>query len=209
MMDASIFGYSEAYFQSQLKGLLYDIAVVYEHILQRGVKLPNNENIIRNEFGKYFSDQSYKVTTTTAKDYYYDYEVSLQKTSGRVDMRFLSPNCLAVQDFFFGIECKRLDGKRHLSKEYVENGIRRFTTGKYPSYLGCNAMLGFVICAIDIDDTVRYVNDNLTNEEHLTQVCTSTANTVGFESHHTSPYQLMLYHLWMSFAGMIADEVKN
>ena len=150
------------------------------------MKLPNNENTIRNEFGKYFSDQSYKVTTTTAKDYYYDYEVSLQKTSGRVDMRFLSPNCLAVQDFFFGIECKRLDGKRHLSKEYVENGIRRFTTGKYPSYLGCNAMLGFVICAIDIDDTVRYVNDNLTNEEHLTQVCTLTANTVNNVSERTN-----------------------
>ena len=209
MMDASIFGYSWAYFQSQLKGLLYDIAVVYERILQSGVKLPNNENIIRNEFGKYFSDQSYKATTTTAKDYYYDYEVSLQKTAGRVDMRFLSPNCLAVQDFFFGIECKRLDGKKRLSKEYVVNGIRRFTTGKYPSYLGCNAMLGFVVCAADIDDTVRYVNDNLADEEHLTRVGTSSAKTIGFESHHTSPFKFILYHLWMSFVGMIENESEN
>ena len=208
-MDAAIFGYGELYFQSQLKGLLQDIAVVYDLILQSGVKLPNDENTIRNEFGKYFSNQSYKATCTTAKDYYYDYEVSLQKTSGRVDMRFLSPNCLAVQDYFFGIECKRLDGKRHLSKEYVVNGIRRFTTGKYPSYLGCNAMLGFIVCPIDLNETVRYVNDNLTDKENLKQVGTPTAEMVGFESHHTSPHQLVLYHLWMSFAGMIVNEIEN
>lgn len=208
-MDVAIFGYSEAYYQSQLKGLLHDIAVVYERILQSGVKLPNNENTIRNEFGKYFSDQSYKATTTTAKDYYYDYEVSLQKTAGRVDMRFLSPNCFGVQDYFFGIECKRLDGTKHLSKEYVVNGIRRFTTGKYPSYLGCNAMLGFVVCPIDLDEIVGYVNNNLSVDEYLQQVGTATARTVGFESSHTSPYHLVLYHLWMIFAGMIADESAN
>ncbi|MBR6438124.1 MAG: hypothetical protein IKS65_02940 [Bacteroidales bacterium] len=207
-MNVALFGYSEVYYQSQLKGLLHDIVVVYERILQSGVKLPNNENTIRNEFGKYFSDQSYKVTCTTAKDYYYDFEVSLQKTAGRVDMRFLSPNCLCVQDYFFGIECKRLDGTRHLSKEYVVNGIRRFTTGKYPSYLGCNAMLGFVVCPIDLDETVGYVNNNLTVDEYLQQVGT-TARTVGFESHHTSPHHLVLYHLWMNFVGLIIKETEN
>lgn len=209
MMDVAIFGYSEAYYQAQLKGLLHDISVVYGLIQRSGVRLPNDENTIRNEFGRYFSDQSYKVTSTTAKDYYYDYEVSLQKTAGRVDMRFLSPNCLAVQDYFFGIECKRLDGKRHLSREYVLNGIRRFTTGKYPSCLGCNAMLGFIVCPIDLDETVGYVNDNLTNEEHLQQLGRPTAETAGFESHHTSPHQLVLYHLWMSFAELIVNEIDN
>lgn len=208
MINVAIFGYSEAYYQSQLRGLLHDIVVVYERIQQSGVKLPNNENTIRNEFGKYFSDQSYKVTCTTAKDYYYDYEVSLQKTAGRVDMRFLSPNCFGVQDYFFGIECKRLDGKRHLSKEYVVNGIRRFTTGKYPSYLGCNAMLGFIVSPIDLNKTAGYVNENLAVEEYLKQVGTPTAETAGFESHHTSTHQLVLYHLWMSFAGLIVDESK-
>ena len=209
MMNVAIFGYSEAYYQSQLKGLLHDVAVVYERILRSGVRLLNDENIIRNEFGKYFSDQSYKATSTTAKDYYYDYEVSLQKTAGRVDMRFLSPNCLGVQDYFFGIECKRLDGKRHLSKEYVVNGIRRFTTGKYPSFLGCNAMLGFIVSPIDLNKTVGYVNDNMAVEEHLKQVGTPTAETAGFESHHTSTHQLVLYHLWMNFAGVVMKETEN
>jgi len=205
-MDASIFGYNEEYYRSQLKGILHDICLTYKQIIQSGVKLPNNENIIRNEFGKYFSCQNYKMTTNTARYYYYDYEVSLQKTSGRVDIRFLSPNCYAIQDYFFGIECKRLDGKRHLSKEYVVNGIRRFTTGKYPSNLGCNAMLGFVVCPLDVDETVGYVNENLTGDEQLTYESMPTENTVGFESHHTSPHQLVLYHLWMNFAGMIKNK---
>ncbi len=204
MMDVAIFGYSEVYYQSQLKGLLYDVAVVYKRILLSGVKLPNDENNIRDEYGKYFSDQSYKATSTTAKDYYYDSEVRLQKTAGRVDMRFLSPNCLAMQDNFFCIECKRLDGKRHLSNEYVKNGIRRFTSGKYPSYLGCNAMLGFVVCSIDLDKTVAAVNGDLTVGEHLNQVGVPTAEMAMFESHHTTPHQLVLYHLWMSFVSCLA-----
>lgn len=209
MMNVAIFGYSEAYYQSQLKGLLHDISVVYDHIIQGGATLPNNENAIRNEFGKYFSEQSYKVTTTTAKDYYYDYEVSLQKTSGRVDMRFLSPNSLAVQDYFFGIECKRIDGRRNLIKEYVENGIRRFTTGKYPSYLGCNAMLGFVVCNIDINKTQGYVNEYLDDAEQLRQVGTATTKITGFESNHPSPQPIVLYHLWMNFSDRIVSNSEN
>lgn len=208
-MDASVFGYNEAYYRSQLRGILHDICLTYEQIIQSGVKLPNNENIIRNEFGKYFSCQNYKMTTSTARYYYYDYEVSLQNTSGRVDMRFLSPNCYAVQDYFFGIECKRLDGKMHLSKEYVVNGIRRYTTGKYPSNLGCNAMLGFIVCPVNLDDTVKYVNDNLAVEEYLKQVGTTTERVAGFESNHTSPGQIVLYHLWMSFVGMIENKSGN
>ena len=208
-MDASIFGYKEEYYRSQLKGILNDICLTYNQILQSGVKLPNNENIIRNEFGKYFSCQNYKMTTSTARYYYYDYEVSLQKTSGRVDMRFLSPNCYAVQDYFFGIECKRLDGKRHLSKEYVVNGIRRFTTGKYPSLLGCNAMLGFIVCPINLDETLSYVNDSLDVEECLKQVGIPTERVFGYESYHASPSQLVLYHLWMSFVGMIVNKTDN
>lgn len=209
MMNVAIFGYSEAYYKSQLKGLLHDIGVVYDRIIQRGDTLPNNENAIRNEFGKYFSEQSYKAITTTAKDYYYDYEVSLQKTSGRVDMRFLSPNCFAEQDYFFVIECKRIDGRRKLSKEYVENGIQRFTTGKYPSRLGCNAMLGFVVCNIDINKTLGYVNEYLDSAEHLREVGIATTRVSRFESNHTSPQPIVLYHLWMNFSDRIVSNSEN
>ena len=132
-MDASVFVYREAYFRNQLQGLLNDICNVYFLICQKGHQLPNDENKIRDEFSLYFEDSTFKATTTTAKNYHYDPEAWLPKTAGRVDMRFLSPDCYGAQDEFIAIECKRLDGKSHLSKEYVDNGIRRYTGGKYPS----------------------------------------------------------------------------
>lgn len=202
-MDATVFAYRRFFYESQLKGILHDVCVVYQQICSKGNKLQNNENVIRNEFGKYFSDQVCKSNMTTAYRYYYDYESSLQNTGGRVDMRFLPLDCMGVQDVFFAIECKRLDGKSRLCKEYVDNGVRRFTTGKYPSHLGCNAMLGFVVCNIDLGATFNMVNSHLIIDEQLKTQNTIMTPTVGLESHHTSPYPFMLYHLWVDFSGIV------
>lgn len=203
MMDAAVFAYRRVFYESQLQGILHDVCVVYQQICSKGNKLPNNENVIRNEFGKYFSNQDCKSNMTTAFRYYYDYESSLQNTGGRVDMRFLPLDCLGVQDVFFAIECKRLDGSSHLCKEYVDNGIRRFTTGKYPTYLGCNAMLGFVVCAIDLGETVNKVNSHLSVDEQLKTQNTNMAPMVRLESQHKSPYNFVLYHLWTDFSRIV------
>lgn len=203
-MDASVFEYRDVYYRMQLRGLLDDICRVYTLICQSGQQLPDDENKIRDEFGKFFFDQAYKMTTTTAKNYHYGSEVWLQLTAGRVDMQFLSPNCYSNQDAFFAIECKRLDGKGHLSKEYADNGIRRFTTGKYPSLLGCNAMLGFVVCTIDLTATVNQINSHLGASEYLSTSCTTLDTMVELESQHTMPHVFVLYHLWLNFAGLVA-----
>jgi len=203
MMDATVFAYRKVFYESQLQGILHDVCVVYQQICSNGNKVPNDENVIRNEFGKYFSNQTYKSSLTTACRYYYDYESCLQNTDGRVDMRFLPLDCFGVQDVFFAIECKRLDGKSHLCKEYVENGIRRFTTGKYPSYLGCNAMLGFVVCAIDLCATVDKVNSHLNTPEYLSTKSTVMFPMVQLISQHTTPYNFVLYHLWTDFSGLL------
>lgn len=202
-MDASIFQYREAYYREQLQGLLKDICDVYVLISQSGQQLENDENTIRDEFGKYFENQTYKESTTTAKYYFFESEGRRQKTAGRVDIRFLSPDCYGHQDAYFAIECKRLDGKSHLSKEYVDNGIRRFTSGKYPSLLGCNAMLGFVVCAIDLKQTVDQANGHLEQTEYLMIVSPSIGPIVEMESHHTTPNQFILFHLWMDFSKCV------
>ena len=202
-MDATVFAYRKVFYESQLQGILHDVCVVYQQICSQGYKLQNDENVIRNEFGRYFSNQDCKSNMTTAYRYYYDYESCLQNTGGRVDMRFLPLDCFGVQDVFFAIECKRLDGKNRLCKEYVENGIRRFTTGKYPSHLGCNAMLGFVVCAIDLGATVNMVNSHLTMDEQLKTQSTKMAQQVRLESQHKTPYNFVLYHLWTDFTGIV------
>lgn len=202
-MDASVFVYREAYFRNQLQGLLNDICNVYFLICQKGHQLPNDENKIRDEFSLYFEDSTFKATTTTAKNYHYDPEAWLPKTAGRVDMRFLSPDCYGAQDEFIAIECKRLDGKSHLSKEYVDNGIRRYTGGKYPSLLGCNAMLGFVVCTIDLLKTVDQINKHLAPSEYLRAANIIMAGTLELESQHVKPYAFVLHHLWMDFSGLV------
>ena len=202
-MDASVFEFQKEFFRSQLQGLLNDICNVYVLICKNGRKIKNDENTIRDEFGAYFENQTYKDTTTTAKGYFFESEGRQQKTAGRVDIRFLSPNCYSHQDAFFAIECKRLDGKSHLSKEYVDNGIRRFTEGKYPSLLGCNAMLGFVVCTIDLPTTVRQINSHLKQAEHLVTASSTMSAKVDLESRHGTPYDFLLYHLWLDFSGLL------
>ena len=202
-MDATVFAYRKVFYESQLQGILHDVCIVYQQICNNGQKLPNDENVIRNEFGKYFSNQAYKSKMTTACRYYYDYESCLQKTGGRVDMRFLPLDCLGVQDVFFAIECKRLDGKSRLCKEYVKNGICRFTTGKYPSHLGCNAMLGFVVCAIDLGVTIDKVNSHLDVTEHLHIQNEAMSYMVRLESCHSASHKFLLYHLWMDFSEIV------
>ena len=202
-MDATVFAFRRVFYESQLQGILHDVCIVYQQICSNCQKLPNDENAIRNEFGKFFSSQTYKSNMTTAYRYYYDYESCLQNTGGRVDMRFLPLDCFGVQDVFFAIECKRLDGKSHLCKEYVENGIRRFTTGKYPSLLGCNAMLGFVVSVINYVATVGKVNNHLDAHEHLRTQSPVMPPIVQLESQHATPYNFLLYHLWMDFSNLI------
>lgn len=202
-MDASVFVFQKDFFMSQLQGLLNDICNVYLHICMNGRQIMNDENTIRDEFGVYFENQTYKDTTTTAKDFFFESEGRRQKTAGRVDIRFLSPNCYGHQDAYFAIECKRLDGNSHLSREYVDNGIKRYTTGKYPSLLGCNAMLGFVVCTIDLTATVSQINNHLAIGEHLRIVSKTMDTMIDLESHHSAPHDFVLYHLWLDFSGLV------
>lgn len=201
-MDVSVFEYQEVFYFNQLKGLLYDICNAYVLICTKGQKIKNDENTIRDEFGCYFENQDFKETTTTAKDYFFESEGRQQKTAGRVDIRFLSPNCYGYQDAYFAIECKRLDGKAHLNKEYVENGVRRFTTGKYPSLLGCNAMIGFIVKTMNVFETCSGINANLTVNEHLSKIQESLPGGCHmFESNHIVDKMITLLHLWLDFTS--------
>jgi len=203
-MDASKFGFREEFYKIQLQGLLKDICGVYSQICQSGMVLPNDENIIRDEFGKYLQDDTYKISSTHyALFYQVDTEVR-EGANGRTDIRFLQVNPYEGQHVYFTIECKRLDGKRHLCKEYVDNGIRRFTTEKYPTWLGCNAMLGFVVCAISLTATVDMINSYLGQTEHLSVVDSSMYSVAGLESHHSKPHYFDIFHLWMDFSGLVS-----
>lgn len=203
MMDASVFVYAESFRMTQLQGILHDICNVYLLICKKEKKVLNDENAIRDAFGEYLQNDTYKNTfTDIVRCYQVDTEVR-EGERGRTDIRFLKVKDYEGQQVYYTIECKRLDNKSHLCKEYVENGIRRFTTGKYPTYLGCNAMLGFVICSIDLGETVGKVNSYLDTMEHLKTQSTAMSSMVRLESQHTAPQRFTLYHLWMNFSDLL------
>ncbi len=203
MMDASIFGYGENFRMLQLQGILHDICNVYLLICKSGKKVPNNENAIRDAFGEYLQNDSYKNKyTQTVRFYQVDTE-SREGEHGRTDIRFLKVIEYEGQQVYYTIECKRLDGTGNLCKEYVDSGIRRFTTGKYTTQLGCNAMIGFVVGNIDFAGTVGKINGHLMPNEYLQTQNTVMSAMVKLVSHHTIPHRFVLYHLWTDFSTLV------
>lgn len=202
MMDATVFTYGELFRMTQLQGILRDVCNVFLSIINSGKKLSNDENAIRDAFCEYLQDDIYKNNNTdVVRCYHVDTEVR-EGERGRTDIRFLKVKDYEGQRVYYTIECKRLDGNSRLCKEYVYNGIHRFTTGKYPTYLGCNAMLGFVVCDIDLSETVNNVNCHLDATEHL-HINSAMSSMVRLESWHSVPDMFLLYHLWTDFSGIV------
>lgn len=202
-MDASVFAYRESFRMTQLQGILNDICNVYLLICKTGKNVSNNENAIRDAVCDYLQNDFYKNNyTNVVRCYHVDTEVR-EGDHGRTDIRFLKVKDYEGQQVYYTIECKRLDGNSHLCKEYVDNGIRRFTTGKYPTFLGCNAMLGFLVRAIDLAETINKVNSHLDVTEHLHIQSGTTSTMVRLESCHSVPNMFLLYHLWTDFSGIV------
>jgi len=202
-MDASVFAYSAQFRLTQLQGILFDIGNVYLQIFNNGNKVANDENTIRDAFASFLQNDEYKnISTGFVRYYQVDTEV-IEGIHGRTDIRFLKVKEYEGQQVYYTVECKRLDGKNHLCKEYVENGIRRFTTGKYPTQLGCNAMLGFVVCDIELGATVDKINRYLMPNEHLQTKSTEMLQMMRLESQHDTPHPFELYHLWTEFSKLV------
>ena len=198
-----MFAYRESFRMTQLQGILHDICNVYLLICKTGKNVSNNENAIRDAVCDYLQNDSYKNNyTNVVRCYHVDTEVR-EGDHGRTDIRFLKVKDYEGQQVYYTIECKRLDGNSHLCKEYVDNGIRRFTTGKYPTFLGCNAMLGFLVRTIDLAETINKVNSHLDVTEHLHIQSGTTSTMVRLESCHSVPNMFLLYHLWTDFSGIV------
>ena len=212
MMDSAIFRHKAQFRRKQLEGILTDCIHVYKEVLSSGVCLNNNENGIRDELVNYLEKDDYKLAQTiTVKNFHVDHEVQ-EGPNGRVDIRFLQVNPYEGQHTYFIIECKRLDGGNHLCKEYVEHGIKRFeTTDKYSTYLGINAMMGFLVKELDVPTTCVKINSHLTASEQL--ICLSSVSVSGcyeFESNHTSNLEAFtLLHLWVDFTSCVRQTVED
>jgi hypothetical protein len=119
-------------------------------------------------------------------------------------------------DAYYVLECKRLDTKARrgtsgLNSEYIKNGIHRFIINdKYTSYYKTNAMLGFVVESMNIDENVQDINYLLEhNYSHIStqSVIAKESFIANFEYQYSSLHQtdkgdtLRLYHLMFDFSS--------
>ena len=219
-LDASSFDYSQTRKDSNLEFILTKCVVVYNTILNSGINLSNDENLIRDEFLKYLKDHDFKVENKL-KHLAFDKEIS--ENAGRVDIRILPTKDEYVDESaYYSIECKRLNstnfsGRTGLNAEYVKNGICRFSTEYYSSYFGCSAMFGFLVEPVNVQkDIVNNINSMLNTDFLNAQGQSVNANATqqmqyenfadgysySYVSKHThrSGNELTLYHLMFDFS---------
>lgn len=223
ILDASSFDYSRTRKDSLFELVLTKCIIVYNTILNSGISLVNDENLIRDEFLKYLKDYDFKVKNEL-KHLIFDKEIP--EITGRVDIRILPTKDEYVNDSaYYIIECKRLNaanlkGLRGLNAEYVKNGICRFSTGYYSSYFGCNAMFGFLVEPVNTQkDIVNNINSMLNIDFINAQRQSVNANATQQMQHenfaggysysymskhtHSSGNELTLYHLMFDFSNNI------
>ena len=152
-MDASEFEFTQDYVETEFCKICRGCILVYDSIIASPCKLPNNENLIRDEFMRYLKNTQYRKKYLKLDKFFFDKE--LPEGSGRADIRVLAPNHLDDDNAYYIIECKRINsvnttGVAGLNAEYVKNGICRFVTGLYSSYNGYCGMMGFVVDKMDI-----------------------------------------------------------
>lgn len=205
MMNAGIFQYTTSFRRKQLEGIMSDCIAVYKVMLAEGKQLNNKENDIRDELTKYLQDDLFKEKrTSVVKHFHVDTEIR-EGEHGRTDIRFLQVKPYENQSTYFTIECKRLDGGMFLYKEYVQEGICRFSSlEKYKTMLGYNAMMGFMVGRFDVVDACGIINGQLADSEHLSMVYSNeTEGYHEFESMHRNIGSFTLFHLWLDFSTCI------
>lgn len=108
-------------------------------------------------------------------------------------------------DGYFGAECKRLRSDQPpLINEYIANGVKRFTVGKYGSKSTISAMVGYVQegTISDIVDMLKPVMNSANLEENLVRVILE--RNPQYKTVHIRDLDaqtIILHHLFFDFVA--------
>ena len=130
---------------------------------------------------------------------------------------YIYPISHANKKSYFVFECKNLDGESALNSQYIQEGIHRFVNEKYPTTLGRNGMIGFMIKPTDIESNTKKINNLIdktgTNAEivevrnHTTENLKKYQINQNFDFSYCSKHQTIidkkpfdLYHLMLDYS---------
>tara|TARA_B100000446_G_C10501502_1_gene323339 strand:+ start:518 stop:1135 length:618 start_codon:yes stop_codon:yes gene_type:complete len=199
-LGVSKFTFTFEYQQKDLKFILSALYKCYLKIIKSDILIKNNENEIRDIFiSDQFLDNHLFKQELDLIEFKFDKEI--QTKDGRVDIRVLNMIDEMKGNYkpYYYIECKRIKGDKTYNDYYSNNGINRFINGKYPTYLKENAMIGFVVNNIDIEENSLKISG-------LIKYNFIDGFNYSYISKHTihNEEEITLYHLMLNFSNKIA-----
>lgn len=197
--------------------ILFCCYTMTEDLLTNCKDIPNDENKIRNYLLENYLDDNLVRRQNNMLMFHFESEIpeNYDDTSltyeGRVDIRVVNQN-----DWFmdgaatYFVECKRLDGNKHLNDEYVQNGIKRFVVSPphYVSYYDKNFMLGFIVKRVDIDANVKKIELIQQSDNQIQELCGLIKKGAGSVNAYDCKYSMdgkviELRHMFTDFSDSI------
>lgn len=208
-MNVQKFIFRKIYQDRDLKYILYCIHWCYLKIIESESIVINKENDIRDLFisEEYLENHSIKENLGIG---HYLFDKEIQTKDGRVDIRVLDMIQVMNGVFkpYYYIECKRIDDNvshysNSLNNKYINDGINRFVSEKYPTYLESNGMLGFIVKSIDIVENTKKITG-------LEPYIFIDNFSYSYKSNHitVSNKRITLYHLMLDFSSKINSTNK-
>lgn len=227
LLNATPFSGSAIRIDSQFRSLLVCCIKIYNDIIAKNKRTKNDEETIRDLFfDEYLNDDNYRNQNKELEDFHFEKEP--KENIGYLDIKAKKLNPYVSTKAYFVIECKRLDsnnltGNTGLNAEYIKNGVCRFVEDYYSSYYDCNAMFGFIVESVNVqNDIVDNINSMLNKDFTLktkktsrivnakaTQVMQYVDFANGYQysyisKHtHTSGKNIDLYHLMFDLSSII------
>jgi len=220
MIDAELnamgYGYNATNYTAEFQRVLCGVFACYTMMLKDNIVVPNDENEIRNVLlDDYLNDNTVRKQTDLI---WYSFNKEVPEQDGRVDIKVEFRNPFISTKAYYIIECKRLNNKNAtgisgLNAEYIKSGIYRFVSKYYSTNCGVNAMIGFVVEQLNIEENVKNINSLLNNPKlnncNTTQEIQQAAFIPDFEFHYCSEHRnienedFILYHLMLDFSNNI------
>ena len=200
-------------YKDEFDNLLNKIVLCYKMMIEANIKLPNDENKIRDVLVISYLRNDKIRNIIGLKSFLFNKEVPEDKTNGRTDIKIETKNTFEKQEAYYIIECKRLDnenlsGDTGLNAKYINDGIMRFVTIKYSSFHRINGMIGFIVQKMDINKNISNINSLLEkNKETNTEQVLKRDNFINnFDYSYTSKHidknklSFVLYHLMFDYS---------
>jgi hypothetical protein len=219
-LNASEYSYANKTYIKEFQKILCGIFACYVKMTNDNIKLPNDENEIRDRLLIDYLHNDEVKSSTGLTYFLFDREVSEDESKGRTDIKIQTAKTFVKTAAYYTIECKRLNnenlsGVSGLNAKYINDGIYRFVSKYYSTYCRVNGMIGFVVEKMDIHSNVEQINilakATLKEKSNIIDAIHKENFIPDFEYHYSSVHNdcdgnvFTLYHLMFDVSDNLLE----